>query len=48
VPTEGDLAQVRAFTEPYEFAWITCKSSRAAPVFEGAIKRVWIPPLTKR
>lgn len=47
VPTEVDLARVRGFIEQCEFAWVTCDSPGEALMFEGAIKREWMPPLTK-
>lgn len=46
--TEDELAQVRAFVDECELAWVTCSSPAEAVALEDAIKLEWMPELTKR
>jgi hypothetical protein len=45
--SEVELAQLYAFLDEFEVTWVTCDSAAEALRLEGAIKKEWMPPLTK-
>jgi excinuclease UvrABC nuclease subunit len=47
-PTPGELAQIRAWIDACEVAWVTCASESEAVALEDRMKDEWMPPLTKR
>lgn len=46
-PTDAEVIAVRAFIEGCEVAWRTTDSPARALALETAIKREWMPPLTR-
>lgn len=48
VTTKDDAATVSKWIAPCHVAWIECATEEAAIRLEAAMKREWMPPLTKR
>jgi Holliday junction resolvase RusA-like endonuclease len=48
VPSAEDVQSVNEWVRGCEGAWIVCESHDAAIELEKAMKREWLPPLTKR
>ena len=48
VPTSEDVSRVNEWIESCEVAWIICPTHEEAVALETAMKREWLPPLTKR
>jgi hypothetical protein len=47
-PSEADAAQVVAWIDACEIAWIACSSAQEAHDLECDMKSEWMPELTKR
>jgi hypothetical protein len=47
-PTAEDALRVSDWIRGAEIAWIECDSEEAAIDLEDALKKEWMPPLTKR
>jgi excinuclease UvrABC nuclease subunit len=46
-PSDAEFARLYAFLDEFEVAWVTCASADEALTLERAMKKEWMPPLTK-